>query len=68
MSPSHRQLMALPPEERALYKKWLRRALLLYGTVAIVLMLAMTGSRYFMALDNLAANDTARSTLATARR
>jgi hypothetical protein len=68
MSPSHRQLMALPPEERAIYKKWLRRALLLYGAVAVVLMVAMTGSLYFKAPDNLAANDTVRSTVSAARR
>jgi hypothetical protein len=68
MPPSHRQLMALSPEERTLYKKWLRRDLRLYGTIAIVLIMAITGSRHFTAPDNLAVNDMARSTVAAARR
>jgi hypothetical protein len=68
MSPSHRQLMALPPTERASYKKWLRRALLLYGTLMLVLIAAMSGNRYLTPADNLAANDTAPSTVAPTRR
>jgi hypothetical protein len=62
MRPSHRQLMALPPEERARYEKSQRRGWLLYATAWIVLIVAITGSQYFFkAADNLAANDTARS-------
>jgi hypothetical protein len=68
MPPSRRQLMALSPEERALYKRWLRRDLLFYGTIAIMLMMAITGSRDLASPDNLAANDPARSTVAAAKR
>jgi hypothetical protein len=68
MPPSRRQLMALSPEERALYKKWLRRNLVFYGAVAIMLIMAITGSRDFASPDNLAASDLALSTVAAAKR
>jgi hypothetical protein len=68
MSPSRRQLMALPPEERAIYKKWLRRALLVYGAVAVMLLTAISAHQYFRPADNLAANDPSRSTVGATRR
>jgi hypothetical protein len=68
MSPSHRQLLALSPEERAIYKRWQRRALVLYGAVAVVLLTAMSAQQYFRPADNLAANDLTRVTVGAARR
>jgi len=66
MSPSQRQLSALSPEDRRLYRLWLRRCLLLYGAIAFV---GMIGFSYHVTVGSqtLAASDSARSALAAAR-
>ena len=66
MSPSQRQLNALSPEDRRLYRRWLRRCLLLYGAIAFI---GMIGISYHVTVgpQPLAAGDSARSALAAAR-
>ena len=40
MGPSQSQLRLLSPEDRALYKKWLRAGILFYGSILTLLVLA----------------------------
>jgi hypothetical protein len=40
MGPSQRQLELLSPEDRILYKKWLRRGLLVYSSLLAAVVLA----------------------------
>jgi hypothetical protein len=45
MGPSQSQLKLLSPEDRALYKKWLRAGLLFYGSILGLLIFAAVVSR-----------------------
>ena len=44
MGPSHSQLRLLSPEDRILYKKWLRRSLLFYSTALALLVVAVAAN------------------------
>jgi hypothetical protein len=44
MGPSHSQLKLLSPEERILYKRWLSRGLLLYGSLMAFLIFAVVAN------------------------
>jgi len=41
MGPSQSQLRFLSPEDRIIYKKWLRRSLMFYSTALALLVLAV---------------------------
>ena len=47
MGPSLSQLKLLSPEDRALYKKWLRRSLLIYSSIALFLVFLVVADRIF---------------------
>jgi hypothetical protein len=44
MGPPQRQLQLLSPEDRVIYRKWLRRSLAFYGTALVLLMLAVAAN------------------------
>lgn len=44
MGPSQRQLQFLSPEDRVIYRKWLRRSLVFYGTALALLTLAVAAN------------------------
>jgi hypothetical protein len=47
MGPSERQLRLLSPEDRILYKKWLRGGLLIYGSLMAAMVFATVASQIF---------------------
>ena len=47
MGPSSSQLRLLSPEDRVTYKKWLRRSMMFYGTVLVLLVIAIAASHVF---------------------
>ena len=47
MGPSQSQLRLLSPEDRILYKKWLRGGLLIYGSLMAAMVFATVASRIF---------------------
>jgi hypothetical protein len=48
MSPSQHQLRLLSPEDRIVYKQWLRRGLLFYGSIMAFLVVAAFASHIFV--------------------
>jgi len=49
MGPSQSQLRLLSPEDRILYKKWLRGGLLFYGSIMTLMVLAAVASHMITA-------------------
>jgi hypothetical protein len=49
MGPSQNQLRLLSPQDRALYKQWLRRTLLFYTSLVALLALAAFADHLFTA-------------------
>ena len=47
MGPSQSQLRFLSPEDRIIYKKWLRRSLMFYSTALALLVLAVAVNHLF---------------------
>ena len=47
MGPSQSQLRLLSPEDRILYKKWLRGGLLIYGSLMAAMVLVSVASHIF---------------------
>jgi hypothetical protein len=47
MGPSQSQLRLLSPEDRIIYKKWLRRSLMFYSTALALLVLAVAANNIF---------------------
>jgi hypothetical protein len=47
MGPSQSQLRLLSPEDRILYKKWLRGGLLIYGSLTAAMVLAAVANQTF---------------------
>ena len=47
MGPSSSQLRLLSPEDRIIYRKWLRRSLMLYGTALALLVITIAANHVF---------------------
>jgi hypothetical protein len=47
MGPSQSQLRLLSPEDRVIYRKWLRRSLVFYSTALVLLVLAVAVNHIF---------------------
>jgi hypothetical protein len=54
MGPSHRQLQFLSPEDRIIYKKWLRRSLMFYSTALALLVLVVAANHIMSTSPDLA--------------
>jgi hypothetical protein len=67
MGPSSNQLRLLSPEDRIIYKKWLRRSLMLYGTALALLVAAIATNHVFTSVPADLAGDT-RTASMTARK
>ena len=68
MGPSQRQLKLLSPEDRIVYKQWLRRGLLFYGSMMALLILAAFVNQLFMATPLDVAGDPMRTAAISARK
>lgn len=68
MGPSQSQLSLLSPEDRILYKQWLRRGLLLYGSLMALLLVAALANTIFTAAPSNVAGDTMHTAAMTARK
>ena len=58
MIPSYRQLRLLSPEDRVVYKLWLRRGALFYGSIMALLIVAAFANHVFTAARSDVAGDT----------
>jgi hypothetical protein len=68
MVPSQSQLRLLSPEDRIVYKQWLRRGLLFYGSITALLVLAALANRVFIAAPSNVAGDTMHTAAISARK
>ncbi len=66
MGPSHDQLKRLSPEDRIVYKQWLRRGLVFYSSAMALLILAAFASRVIAPPD--VAGDTMHTAAISARK
>jgi hypothetical protein len=57
MGPSQSQLRFLSPEDRIIYKKWLRRTVMFYSTALVLLVLAVAANHLFMSMPSELAGD-----------
>jgi hypothetical protein len=68
MGPSQRQLRLLSPEDRIIYKEWLRRSLMFYGAALTLLVLAAVANHLFTSPSSDVAGDTMHTAAITAKR
>jgi hypothetical protein len=68
MGPSQSQLRLLSPEDRIVYKQWLRRSLLFYASAMALLILAALANHVFTAPPSDVAGDTMRTAAISARK
>lgn len=68
MIPSQSQLRLLSPEDRVVYKQWLRRGLLFYCSMTVLLILAAFVNQVFTAAPSDVAGDTIRTAAISARK
>jgi hypothetical protein len=68
MGPSQRQLRLLSPEDRILYKKWLRRSLMVYGAALALLVLAAAANHILTSPSSDVAGDTMHTAAITAKK
>jgi hypothetical protein len=57
MGPSQSQLRLLSPEDRVLYRKWLRGCLLLYSSAAALLVFAAFANHLFTSMPSEVAGE-----------
>ena len=57
MGPSQSQLRFLSPEDRIIYKKWLRRSVMFYSTALALLVLAVAVNHLFTSTSSGRAGD-----------
>lgn len=67
MGPSHRQLRLLSPDDRIIYKQWLRRGLLFYGSLMTLLILAALANNVLTGPSDVA-GDTMHTAAISARK
>lgn len=68
MIPSQSQLKLLSPEDWIVYKQWLRRGLLFYGSMMALLIVAAFANQLFTATPLDVASDTMRTAAISARK
>jgi hypothetical protein len=68
MGPSQRQLRLLSPEDRAIYKQWLRRSMVFYGTVVTLLVAAAAANHFFASPSSDVAGDTVHTAAITTKK
>jgi hypothetical protein len=68
MGPSHRQLKLLSPEDRIVYKQWLRRGLWFYGSLTALLIVAAFANHVFTAMPSDVAGDPMHTAAISARK
>jgi hypothetical protein len=68
MGPSLSQLKLLSPEDRILYKKWLRRSLLIYSSIAMFLVFLVVADRILSAESPDMAGDEMHTAAVSARK
>lgn len=68
MGPSQSQLRLLSPEDRILYNKWLRRCLLLYSSVAALLVFAAFANHLFTSVSSEVAGEPMHTAAMTAKK
>lgn len=68
MGPSLRQLRFLSPEDRVLYKKWLSRGLLIYGSLLAALVFAVIANHAFTPMRSDVADDPMHTAAMTEKR
>jgi len=66
MGPSLSQLRLLSPEDRALYKKWLRRSLWFYSSMLALLVFAIAANHIVTSVSSEMAGDTMHTAAVTA--
>ena len=65
MGPSQSQLRFLSPEDRNIYKKWLRRSVIFYGTALVLLVLAVAANHLLTSTSPDLAGDIHTAAIAT---
>ena len=65
MGPSQSQLRFLSPEDRIIYKKWLRRSVVFYGTALVLLILTVAANHLFTSASPDLAGDIHTAAIAT---
>ncbi len=68
MGPSQRQLRLLSPEDRAIYKLWLRRSVVFYGTVLTLLVVAAAANHFFISPSSDVAGETVHTAAIAAKK
>ena len=68
MGPSQRQLRLLSPEDRAIYKQWLRRSAVFYSTVLALLAVGIVANHFFASPSSDVAGDTIHTAAITAKK
>ena len=57
MGPSQSQLRFLSPEDRIVYRQWLRRSVMFYSTALVLLVLAVAANHIFAPTSSDRAGD-----------
>ena len=65
MGPSQSQLRFLSPEDRIIYKKWLRRSVIFYSTALVLLVLVVAANRLLTSTSPDLAGDMHTAAIAT---
>ncbi len=68
MIPSQSQLRLLTPEDRVIYKRWLRRGALFYGSMMALLIVAAFANHVFTAMPSDVAGDKMHTAAISARK
>jgi hypothetical protein len=68
MGPSQHQLRLLSREDRIIYKEWLRRSLMVYGTALTLLVLAAAANHILTSPSPDVAGDTMHTAAITAKK
>jgi hypothetical protein len=68
MGPSLSQLRLLSPEDRIIYKKWLRRSVMLYGAALTLLVVAVAANHIFASASSQIADDSVSTVAMSAGR
>jgi hypothetical protein len=68
MVPSQSQLRLLSPQDRIVYKQWLRGGLLFYGSLMALLLFAALANHVFTAAPSNVAGDTLHTAAISGRK
>jgi hypothetical protein len=68
MGPSQSQLSRLSPEDRAVYKQWVRRGIVFYGSVVTLLICAVVANHLVTSASSDVAGDELHTAAISARK